>query len=188
MIKIGITGSLSSGKTTASRIISANKGPLFSADDIVKKIYKKNDFKNLISKKFSLKSKENLKSILRNKILSKASNVKKLEKIIHPLVRAEMKKFTQKNSNKPFIFYEIPLLIESKLMKNFDVIFFIKAKKDIRIKRFISKGGNKRLFKILNDKQLSDNKKIVYCDHVIVNESNLKILKEKLLDIFKYYE
>ena len=39
MKKIGITGSLSSGKTTASKILSYRKGPLFSADNEVKKIY-----------------------------------------------------------------------------------------------------------------------------------------------------
>ena len=48
MIKIGITGSLASGKTTASKILSANKGPLFVADLEVKKLYKKKSFKNLL--------------------------------------------------------------------------------------------------------------------------------------------
>ena len=36
MIKIGITGSLASGKTTASKILSYRRGPLFSADKAVK--------------------------------------------------------------------------------------------------------------------------------------------------------
>ena len=27
-----------------------------------------------------------------------------------------------------------------------------------------------------------------YCEHIIVNENNIKILKKKLLDIFKKYE
>ena len=40
-----------------------------------------------------------------------------------------MKKFTFKNKNKKILFYEIPLLIESKLMKFFDLIIFIKSKK-----------------------------------------------------------
>ena len=39
MIKIGITGSLASGKTTVAKIISSNKYPLFDADKSVKKIY-----------------------------------------------------------------------------------------------------------------------------------------------------
>ena len=32
MIKIGITGSLGSGKTTASKLIAKGRGPIFSAD------------------------------------------------------------------------------------------------------------------------------------------------------------
>ena len=56
--------------------------------------------------------------------------------------------FTQKNKNKKFIFFEIPLLVESRLMKNFDIIFFIKANKKTRLRRFKLKGGNKKLFNI----------------------------------------
>ena len=44
MIKIGITGSIASGKTTASKIISFRKGPLFNADDYVRKLYKTKKF------------------------------------------------------------------------------------------------------------------------------------------------
>ena len=51
MIKIGITGSLASGKTTASKILSNSRGPLFSADRVVKKLYEKKSFRSLISKK-----------------------------------------------------------------------------------------------------------------------------------------
>ena len=54
MIKIGITGSLASGKTTASRILSKSRGPLFSADKVVKKLYEKKSFRYLISKKFGI--------------------------------------------------------------------------------------------------------------------------------------
>ena len=50
-----------------------------------------------------------------------------------------MKKFTNKNKNRKLLFYEIPLLIESKLMKYFNIIIFIKAKRNLRLKRFKSK-------------------------------------------------
>ena len=40
MIKIGITGSLASGKTTVAKIFAGKKFPLFSADKEVKEIYK----------------------------------------------------------------------------------------------------------------------------------------------------
>ena len=121
-------------------------------------------------------------------ILNDRGELKKLEKIIHPLVRKKMKKFTLKNKNKKLLFYEIPLLIESRLMKHFDKIIFIKSKKQLRLKRFSSKNGDKKLFNLLNSEQMIDNKKIKFCDYVVVNEKNLKILKKALSTIISKYE
>ena len=188
MKKIGITGSLASGKSTASKIISSGKGPLFNADTVVNRLYTKNYFKKLISKKFQISKNSHIKKTLRKKVIGDKSNIIKLEKIIHPLVRKKMRNFIKKNKKKKFSFCEIPLLIESKLMKNFDVLIFIKAKRKTRLKRFMLKGGDKRLFNILDKKQLSAKKKIQYCDHVIVNEKNIRFLKKNLLDILKKYE
>ena len=178
MKRIGITGSLASGKTTASKILSSQNGPLFSADNVVKNLYKKKNFKKLILRKFAISNHINLKKTLKNKIIKNSTNIKKLEKIIHPLVRKEMLKFAKINKSKKFVFFEIPLLVESKLMKNFDIIFFIKTKRSVRLKRFKTKGGDEKLFNTLDKKQIPDKKKIKYCDHIIVNENNLKILKK----------
>ena len=188
MRKIGITGSLASGKTSASKILSHNRGPLFSADKEVLKLYKSKAFKRLISKKFRIKKNQNIKRELKKKITKDRSTINKLEKIIHPLIRREMHNFIKKNSHKRYVFFEIPLLVESRLMKIFDLIFFIKAKKSIRLRRFRASGGDKKLFEILNKKQFSVKKKSEQCHHVVVNEKNLKFLKKRLLDIFRYYE
>ena len=69
MIKVGITGSLASGKTTASKILSAGRGPLFSADAVVKKLYTKNSIKKNIIKKLDLKKSLNIKKLLMEKLL-----------------------------------------------------------------------------------------------------------------------
>ena len=188
MIKIGITGSLASGKTTASKILSFKRGPLFSADKAVKELYKNRHFKLLVSKIFRVKNNSQLKKSLKKLILKNKNNISKLERLVHPLVRKKMKKFTSNNKNKKLLFYEIPLLIESKLMKNFNLVVFIKAKKQLRLKRFLSKSGDKKLFNLLNNKQMNDIKKIKFCDHVIVNEKNLNILKMNLLAIISKYE
>ena len=188
MIKIGITGSLASGKTTASKILSFRRGPLFSADKAVKQLYKNKQFKSLVSRRFRIKNNSQIKKSLKKLILKNKANIKKLERIIHPLVRKKMKNFTLKNRNKKLLFYEIPLLIESKLMKHFNVVVLIKAKKQLRLKRFKSKSGDKKLFNLLNNKQMNDEKKIKFCDHTVVNEKNLNILKKKLLVIINRYE
>ena len=67
MIKIGITGSLASGKTTASKFLSLKRGPLFSADKAVKEMYQNKNFRSLISRKFKIK---NTGMLIYNKNLS----------------------------------------------------------------------------------------------------------------------
>jgi dephospho-CoA kinase len=188
MIKIGITGSLASGKTTASKILSNKRGPLFSADEVVRDLYKNSDFKFKISKKFKIKNNNQIKNSLKKLIFKNIKNLKKLEKILHPIVRSKMKKFTSKYKKRKILFYEIPLLIESKLMKFFNVLIFIKSKKELRLRRFKIKSGDKKLFNLLNNKQMSDQKKIKFCDYVVVNEKNLKILKKNLSSIVANYE
>ena len=183
MIKIGITGSLASGKTTASKILSFKRGPLFSADKVVKEFYQNKHFKSLVSRRFKIKNNSQIKKSLKKLIMENKKNIRKLENIIHPLVRKKMRNFTSQNRNQKFLFYEIPLLIESKLMKYFNVVIFIKAKKQLRLKRFKSQGGNEKLFNILNSKQLPDSEKIKFSDYIIVNEKNLDILKRNLLGI-----
>ena len=188
MIKIGITGSVASGKTTASEIISSRRGPLFSADKVVKKLYTQSNFKKLIAKKFNFKLDKNFKKKLKNKILQKKEILQKLEKIIHPLVRKEMFIFLKKNKKKKFLFFEIPLLIESKLKKYFDVIIFIKSDNNLRLKRYMSRGGSSNLFSLLDKHQIKDTKKMKFCDHIVVNNKSLSVLKKNLLNIIYLYE
>jgi len=188
MIRIGITGSLASGKSTASRFISNNNGPLFSADKEVKKFYKNKAFQKKIIKIFKLKKKSNIKKQIKTEVINKKINLKRLEKILHPLVRKKMHLFLKNNKKKKFVFLEIPLLVESRLMKYFDVVIFIRSRTETRLKRFLKRGGSVRIFKILNKQQLKDSSKMKVCDHIVVNNNTLSSLKKKLFNIIKLYE
>ena len=183
MLKIGITGSLASGKSTVAKIISFKKYPLFDADKAVKKIYQTKNFKTKVLKKFRLKNKKNIKNKIKKIVSKNRRSLKDLEKIIHPLVRKEIRRFSKINKRKKFLFFEIPLLIESKLMKNYDKIIFVNAKKNLRLKRYVRKGKSKEIFNILDKRQLSSSKKIKFCDYVINNNGSLKLLKKNIKNI-----
>ena len=129
-MKVGITGSLASGKTTASKILSAGRGPLFSADAVVKKLYTKNNFKKVVTKKLNLKNSLNIKKLLREKIKEDKSNIKKLEKIIHPLVRKEMHKFIKKNIKKNLFFLKYLFLLKT-ISRIFLILFFTLKQKNL---------------------------------------------------------
>lgn len=181
-MRIGITGSLSSGKSTVTEIISKKQRPFFSADQVVSTLYKSRLFQKKIRKKFNLKSK-NIKIEIRNKIFKNEIKLKKLGKFVHPFVRQEMKIFTNRYKKKDKLFYEIPLLIESNLMSFFDFIILVVSKKKLRLKRYLKRGGDRKLFLVLDKNQISERKKIKYSDILVVNNKSKKALKTKVNDI-----
>ena len=131
MINIGITGTLSSGKSTVAKLISGGKYPLFSADKSVKNLYTKKFFIKKIKKKFNIKNTKGVKQRIKSIIKNDKKKLKELELIVHPLVRKEMRVFLKKKGK--IKIFEIPLLIESKLNKHFDLIVNIAAQKKLRL-------------------------------------------------------
>ena len=183
---IGITGSIASGKTTAAHLMVGKKYPLFSADMIVSSLYKKKHFIKILVKKFKLNRKKRIKDqiIL---ILKKNINIlSKLESIIQPFVRKEMKTFLKKKNK--ILVLEIPLLIEGKLNKYFDKLIFVGANKKLRLKRYLKKKGDKKTFNLLNKRQLSPAVKKKICDYTIDNNYSLAILKKNVKNFIKHYE
>tara|TARA_B100001057_G_scaffold484064_1_gene561601 strand:+ start:7077 stop:7628 length:552 start_codon:yes stop_codon:yes gene_type:complete len=183
-MKIGITGSLSSGKSSVVKILSTNKKLFFSADKEVKKLYSNNKFKVKIKKKFKIQ-KGNIKKEIKIKLLKEEISLKELGLVIHPFIRRKMKAFYKKNKSNKIVFFEIPLLIESKLMYFFDYIILVVAPKKTRLRRYLKKGGNKRMFYLLDKNQMLAKNKIKYCDYLIVNNKSKTFLKKKVADIIK---
>lgn len=184
-MKIGITGSLSSGKSSVAKILSNNKEILFSADKIVKNLYSNNQFKKIVRKKFQI-NKNNIKEEIKSKLLKKEISLNELGSIIHPFVRKKMRQFYKKNKNKEIVFFEIPLLIESNLMKFFDFIILVVASKKNRLKRYLKNGGKIEMFYLLDNNQISVKRKIKYCDYLVVNNKSKNILKKKVNDIIDH--
>ena len=81
------------------------------------------------------------------------------------------------------MFFEIPLLIESKLMKNYDKIILVSSKRNLRIKRYVKRGKSKAIFNLLDKRQLPLSKKIKFSDYVINNNGSLKLLKKNIKNI-----
>ena len=183
---IGITGTIASGKTTVAHLMARKKYPLFSADKSVLNLYKKNSFKKMLIKKFKLSENKKIKEQIKLILEKNKKNLYKLEKMIHPVVRKEMKIFLKKKNK--LLFLEIPLLIESRLKKYFDEVVFVDTNKKIRLKRYLKRNGNKNTFSLLNSRQLSSAVKKKMCHYTINNNYSLAILKKTVKNFIKNYE
>ena len=68
-------------------------------------------------------------------------------------------------------------------MKNYDKIILVNSRRDLRLKRYLKRGNNRKIFNLLNKRQLSPVKKIKFCDYVINNNGSLKLLKKNIKNI-----
>ena len=190
MIKIGIIGDIGSGKSFVAKQF---KYPIFNADLEVNKIYKKNRFcfkklKKKIPKyitSFPVDKKQLTKAILNN-----ANNIKKISEIVHPLVRASMRKFIKKYKKNKIIIFDIPLLLENKLNEKKYILIFVDAKKKDILKRLKKRPNyNEKIFKKLKKFQLPLEIKKKKSNYIIKNNfkkksvvNNVKLIKNKIIN------
>ena len=181
MIKIGILGDIGSGKTFVANQFGY---PVFNADIEVSKIYKNNKSCFKILKKnfpnhifsFPIKKKEISKLILSNK-----KNLKKINKIVHPIVRARMNKFINKNKRKKIVVLDVPLLLENKIKKKDFTLIFIDAKKKEIIKNLKKrKNYNLKIIKLLKKFQIPLNQKKKIANFIIKNNFKMKLVKKNV--------
>ena len=184
MIRIAILGDIGAGKSFVSRQFNC---PLFNADKEVAKIYK-NDrscyrkikkalpkyiISDHLDKKFLLKA-----------VLDSKNNLKKISKIVHPIVRNRMNKFLIKNSSKKLVVLDIPLYLENKLNKKDDVLIFVEAKrKDIQKGLKKREYFNEKLNRNLKSFQLPLTKKKKLSNFVIKNTFNVTKIKNDVKNI-----
>ena len=189
MIKIGILGDIGSGKSYVAKQFGC---PVFDADAEVTKIYKKNKIcfnrlKNKLPKyitSFPIKKKELGKAIIENQ-----NNLKKIIKIVHPLVRTNMNKFFKKNKKKKMVVLDIPLLLENKInKKNYILVFVDSNKKEIQKRLKKRPNYNVKIFNKLKKIQLPLEIKKKKSKFLIKNnfksysvKKSVKLLKSKIL-------
>ena len=175
MIIIGITGSIGMGKTTVSKMLRILKIPVFDSDKTVKEILDKNyDIIEKISEiwpesvMFHQKQKKINKEVLSNKIFESKNERKKLEKIIHPLVKKERTSFLKKYRKYFVVGLDIPLLYETKMDKVCDHIFLVNTTKKIQRKRVLNRDKiSNSLFEKIIKSQLSFEEKIKFKPQII---------------------
>ena len=180
MIRIAILGDIGSGKSFFAKQF---KIPLFCADEVVQNLYRKNKTLFTKLKKLFPKDLDNFpikKFQLINIINKNPNNLKKITKIVHPIVRKEMKLFLKKNQNKKAVVLDVPLFLENNLDYKNDILVFIDPDKKKAILRLKKRTNfNKKNFILLKSLQMPLGIKKNRADFVVKNNFNsAKIRKE----------
>ena len=178
MYKIGITGSIGTGKTSIANVFAFFNIPIFDADKEIKKILNK---KEIIGKLKSVwPSIVNYGQIdklkLRSIIFSEKNEKKKLEELLYPYLKVEKERFESTNYKEKLLVYDIPLIYETKSENDYDLIILANCKPELQRKRVLirDKISNTLYEKIIRS-QLSFDEKIKFRPKII-NTNNLKFI------------
>lgn len=189
MLKVGLTGSIGSGKTLVSKIFETMGVNVFYADNSAKALYENNKVKEKIVNVFgpSILTENNTidKKAFAEIIFNDRSALKKINSIVHPLVMNDFVKWLVNHKNDPYILQEAAILFESDLSNEFDFIITVSAPEELRIERIMKRDNVNRDVVIARIKnQWSDERKAKLADFVILNDET-ELLTPQVLKINK---
>jgi dephospho-CoA kinase len=138
----GITGGLGSGKSTVSRMLLQRGVPVLDADKIAKEVVEVGSpGLQQIIRDFGpgvLNSQGGLDRLKMAQIVfGDPERLKQLETIVHPLVQQAVRERRQwlEDQGSEFAFYDVPLLFEKNLQRDFDGILVVACSEEHQIQR-----------------------------------------------------
>lgn len=171
MIVLGLTGSIGMGKSTASTMFAEAGIPVYSADDAVHRLYG-GRAAPLIEAAFpgTVEAGAVDRGKLSAAVLGDDAAMKKLEAIIHPLVREEEVRFIREAemSGADIVLLDIPLLFETGGEKRVDHVVVVSAPAEVQRQRVLARPGMtaEKLDAILA-RQMPDAEKRARADFII---------------------
>ena len=191
--RIGLTGGIASGKSTIANYIKKNNQiPILDADHYSKElikpnsvVYKKilNHFGNQILDNSSAKDSIN-RSILKKLIFEDDQNREWIQKLLHPLIKANMIEKCNQYKDKKTVLLVIPLLFEAKFEDICTETWLVKCPEKIQIKRLIKRDkiSEKEALKIINI-QLNFEEKSKLSDVILDNSDHQNLWINKVKEI-----
>ena len=192
MLKIGLTGGIGCGKTSATNYFAKLGIPIIDADEISHALVapgmpaliqiRKTFGEETIDDNGSLNRK-----VLRDIIFSDLVKKKKLESILHPRVYAEMQRRVDRLHN-VYVILSIPLLLETKMENFVDRILIIDCSVKVQFERVKARDqlSDERIQSIL-DSQVSREQRLLSGDDIIDNTGSITAFEESLTKLHNLY-
>lgn len=178
---VGLTGKIGSGKSTVAQIFDELGARIIDVDKIGHEVLQMQDVKDSLKKVFGEKifdgsdiDRKKLASI----VFSDSQKLAILEQVVHPMMRKKVKE--QLDSLSGVIIIDAAILHRLKLDELCDLVITVVAPTNKIVERLKAKGlSENEIYQ-----RLSSQKDVTNTDYVIVNDSDLLSLREKIKDFY----
>ncbi len=191
-LRIGLTGGIGSGKSTACKIFEDLGVPVIDADKIAHELVTphKPTLKKIIDTlgtDFLNKDGELDRKKLRAAIFDDVKTKKTLEAILHPIILEDIEhKITSIQA--PYCIICIPLLIEANAMSTVDRVLVVDAPSRLQISRASQRDNvaYSEIEKIANT-QISNETRLTNADDILHNDQDIEYLRGQIKSLHKHY-
>ncbi len=189
MFILGLTGSIGMGKSTTAKMFAAEGVPVHDADAVVHRLYE-SEAAPAIEAAFpgtTDHGKVN-RDKLGQRVLGNELAMKRLEHIVHPLVRQAEERFLAEAKKKgaKAALLDIPLLYETAGDKRCDAVVVVSAPAEIqRARAFERPGMTQEKFAAILAKQTPDTEKRRRADFVVDTSKGIEPARAQVRDILQ---
>ena len=187
MLLLGLTGSIGMGKSTTAKLFEEAGVPVYDADATVHKVYE-GEAVPAVEAAFpdSTANGKVDRQKLSAMVVNNAEAMKRLETIVHPMLRSHQLKFLSdaEKSGAPVAVLDVPLLFETGGEARVDAVVVVTTTPEIQRERILARDNMTpdKLEAILA-RQLPDAEKRKRADFVVDTSHGLEPVRQRIREI-----
>ena len=177
MLRVALTGGIGSGKSLVGEILEELGALVIDSDQLAREVIERGSpgYEEVVTAfGDSILSEGQIdRSKLAAVVFNESDLRKKLESIIHPLVREAAEKLARKLPSGAILINQIPLLVESDGAKRFDYVVTVSADEEIRRERLRLRGLKDYEITQRMAAQVSDSEREKIANYIIRNDGSI---------------
>ncbi|QJP15506.1 dephospho-CoA kinase [Starkeya sp. ORNL1] len=187
--RLGLTGSIGMGKSTTAGLFRELGVPVHDADAAVHEIYGAEGVAPVEAAFAGVAVEGRIdRGLLGARVLGDDTAMKRLETIVHPLVRAREVAFLEqaRRDGAPIAVLDIPLLYETGAEGRVDAVVVVSAPESVQRERVLARPGmTEGKFAAILSRQVPDSEKRRRADHVIDTSRGLDAARAQVAALLK---
>lgn len=193
MLKIGLTGSIASGKSTVAKMFAELGVHVIDTDTIARQVVEPGSAglaalvaafgDHIIADGGRLN-----RQLLGELVFADPEKRQVLNELLHPLIMSivdeRMKKYARRYPQ-GLTMVDVPLLIEADLTSRFDTIVLVYVPAAVQLERLMARDGiGKKLARLKMSSQMAPEEKRQYADFIIDNSGSPAASREQVKNVF----
>jgi dephospho-CoA kinase len=189
MIVLGLTGSIGMGKSTTAKLFAEAGVPVYDADATVHMVYQ-GEAVPAIEAAFpgTIADGKVDRARLSAQVVNDPAAIKRLEGIVHPMLRAYHQKFLDdaEQSGAPVAVVDVPLLYETGGEKRVDAVVVVTTTPEIQRERVLARTNmTQEMLDTILARQVPDAEKRKRADFVVDTSHGLDPVRARIRDILE---